>query len=257
VGTSGADLEQLTDAVHETVDTMRDVVCCCSDEPPVDVLEVLPARQVLPEGGWISAVQIALVLDRNPGIGVGEVHTCNPLPVDDDIVVERRFRESAADECQPRPGLSGRPRSPPDLIEREAELHDAANAASSSDGLGEFVERRPAEPPHERVARDDEFVERQHRAQCDERVGRSGQRHSSCDRRADRSVPSSVADRAANPERLVGTDRRDVQPLIAFETAGERDADDRCRSDVTEDLIGAESRSERPCSFIHGLRWER
>jgi hypothetical protein len=66
-----------------------------------------------------------------------------------------------------------------------------------------------------------------------------------------------VADRAADPERLIGTDRRDVQPLIAFETAGERDADDRCRSDVTEDLIGAKSRSERPCAFIHGLRWER
>ncbi|PYY62588.1 hypothetical protein DEJ17_01820 [Curtobacterium sp. MCSS17_011] len=66
-----------------------------------------------------------------------------------------------------------------------------------------------------------------------------------------------MADRAPNPEGLIGPDRRDVQPPITFETAGEWDADDRCCGDVTEHLIGAESRSERPCAFVHGLRWER
>ncbi|OII04396.1 hypothetical protein DEJ00_08765 [Curtobacterium sp. MCLR17_039] len=66
-----------------------------------------------------------------------------------------------------------------------------------------------------------------------------------------------MADRAANPERLIGPDRRDVQPLVAFETSGQRDADDRCGGDVAEHLIGAEPRSERSRTFIHGHRWER
>ncbi len=66
-----------------------------------------------------------------------------------------------------------------------------------------------------------------------------------------------MADRATNPERLVGADRRDVQPLITFEATGEGDAHDRCGGDVTEHLIGAESRSECPSTFVHGFRGER
>jgi len=242
--------EESVDPADETVDRRSDVVRGRSDQPPVAVLEQFTPSQVLPERHRVGPVQIALVLDRDAGVRVREVDACHPPPVHDDVMVQRRLWKPRPGQHEARPCLAGGAGAGPDLSDRCAELHDAAAPSTSADRCHELRDRHPSEPPHEGVSGDDEFVQRERRSKSGEGVGRVRQPYTPAVDDADGSGACTMADRPADPERLVRPDRRHVEAWVALESTGQGDAEQHGGSGVAEDLIAAQPRSECPGEFV-------
>lgn len=199
-------------------------------------------------------MQVALVLDRDASLWEREVDARHPPTVHHDVVVQPGLWETRPGQHEPGPRLTGRAGSDPDLSEGRPELHDAATAAATADRGSQLRQSRPAEPTHQGVAGDDEFIDGQDGGERGEGVSRMREGHAPAVDHPYCACLGTVADGTADTKRLIRTDRRDVQPGIAFEAAGERHTEQHRGSRVTEHLVVAQPWCKCSCELVRSPR---